>query len=85
MMPEAWRRVVANVLLSAAVTCINFAALIFVEARNLPTQGWLLIGVVRHVLSWPILQDMLAFQYIATLLILTLTSHGSTWRKPTGL
>jgi hypothetical protein len=38
-------------LLSLMVTGLNFLALVLVEARNLIPRGWLLIGVVRHVLS----------------------------------
>ena len=41
-----------------------FLALITVEAMALIPQGWLLIGVVRHVLSWAILLPFLILVFI---------------------
>jgi hypothetical protein len=55
-----------TVLAAIIITGLNFLALVLVEARALLPQGWLLIGVVRHVLSWPILGEMLAVQFSFT-------------------
>ena len=45
-------------------TSLVFLALITVEAMALTPQGWLLIGVVRHVLSWGILWPFLLLVFI---------------------
>jgi hypothetical protein len=56
--------------LSLLITAGNFLALVTVEALILSPQGWLLIGVVRHVLGWGILLQMLLLQFMFTSIFL---------------
>jgi hypothetical protein len=64
--PSRVRMLAGAIILALMVTGVNFLALVLVEARNLIPRGMLLIGVVRHVLSWSILGEMLALQFAAT-------------------
>ena len=56
---------VLNTLVKSIVdTSLVFLMLITIEAMALIPQGWLLIGVVRHVLSWAILWPFLVLVFI---------------------
>jgi hypothetical protein len=70
--PSRVRLALGAGILALLITGVNFLALVLVEARNLIPRGMLLIGVVRHVLSWQILGEMLAVQFAATLSIFLL-------------
>jgi hypothetical protein len=67
--PSRVRLAFGAILLSLIITGVNFLALLEAEARALLPQSWLFIGVVRHVLSWSILCEMLTVQFAATLSI----------------
>ena len=57
-------RLVNALVTSLVDVCLVFLMLITIEAMALIPQGWLLIGVVRHVLSWAILMPFLVLVFI---------------------
>ena len=60
-------KILRAVLKSLVQTAFAFVALVTVEATALVPQGWLLIGVVRHILSWFILTPFLFLMFFMLL------------------